>query len=507
MIESSVVTSDGDPSTDAPDAYWTEYSDDPDITPTYSAVVSTDNCDFDPGGDGTVDFTIDYASGGYWYYLADSGAFDAANDSSSSPWSDGTIYEPGFYAYDVTAVDPTSSYWNDTCSYDSGSWDPSYAYCSQFEIYDNEEPPANTGAPTIGGTPAFGQPLYITSNGDWTNSPDIFSYQWYQCDPDYPYTCSAISGETYSSIYPGEAQIGYEIEVAVTAYNANPDPSSPATSSASGTVAPPTCGSLDSQLIGTQTDNYISLTHVTGASAWVDQYNPLECVDYVGDDEDLTSGASGVAAWSMIDNVDFDPVELAQVGWAAQSYWSTSYVYFFYEYGLVDGSGLRPPEWFGFVSDPNDLTPDKFTVTEDTSGYAHFRVNNVSVAPTPLLDWTPVDAQWFGEVHADQDQVPGDTTNPVEFSSMRYRSDGSWTDDDAGDGYGNYTDDGDGYATGDSMFMWDGYLMENVRANFAKRSHVSDPTGRRVLCVTEKQATDGSGHVLFGAGGLQSCSR
>jgi hypothetical protein len=55
--------------------------------------------------------------------------------------------------------------------------------------------PQNTGQPQISGTARVGQSL-TTSNGNWSNSPTSYRYQWVRCDNVQGQNCANIAGAT-----------------------------------------------------------------------------------------------------------------------------------------------------------------------------------------------------------------------------------------------------------------------------------------------------------------------
>lgn len=71
--------------------------------------------------------------------------------------------------------------------------------------------PVNTVAPVVTGNAIVGQTL-STTNGTWTNSPSIFSYQWYR-------GASPIGGATNSTYVLVSADMGQNIKCNVTASN------------------------------------------------------------------------------------------------------------------------------------------------------------------------------------------------------------------------------------------------------------------------------------------------
>jgi hypothetical protein len=96
--------------------------------------------------------------------------------------------------------------------------------------------PVNTVEPTISGTAQKSQTL-TEVHGEWTNSPTSFAYQWLRCDSSAG-NCVPISGATSQTYVPASGDVGHTIKVRETTSNAG-GPGSPATSSATAAVLPP----------------------------------------------------------------------------------------------------------------------------------------------------------------------------------------------------------------------------------------------------------------------------
>ena len=77
--------------------------------------------------------------------------------------------------------------------------------------------PANTSPPTVSGTAQVGQTLTATT-GSWSGSPASYAYRWLRCSSSGA-GCTAISGATSSGYAVQTADVGYTLEVSVTASN------------------------------------------------------------------------------------------------------------------------------------------------------------------------------------------------------------------------------------------------------------------------------------------------
>jgi hypothetical protein len=106
-------------------------------------------------------------------------------------------------------------------------------------------PPASTlAAPSISGTTTAGQTL-AESHGEWTNSPIAYSYQWEICDQSGD-NCSVIIGATSQTYVLTAFDVAHTIVVQETASN-GAGTSSPASSAATGVVAPASTAVLPSK--------------------------------------------------------------------------------------------------------------------------------------------------------------------------------------------------------------------------------------------------------------------
>jgi DNA-binding beta-propeller fold protein YncE len=82
--------------------------------------------------------------------------------------------------------------------------------------------PANTASPTLSSTsPEVGVTLTASSEGQWSNAPLTYGYQWERCEANTkPEGCTAIAGAVNQSYTPQAPEAGYVLRVQVTAENA-----------------------------------------------------------------------------------------------------------------------------------------------------------------------------------------------------------------------------------------------------------------------------------------------
>jgi hypothetical protein len=121
----------------------------------------------------------------------------------------------------------------ETASNEGGSSAPASSEATAVVI-----PPVATNVkpPTITGAAQQGQTL-TEHNGEWTNSPTSFSYQWLQCDGSAS-NCVAIAGATKQTYVPVAGDVGHKLRVQEVATNAGGS-GAPATSEAPPVVVPP----------------------------------------------------------------------------------------------------------------------------------------------------------------------------------------------------------------------------------------------------------------------------
>jgi len=78
--------------------------------------------------------------------------------------------------------------------------------------------PRSTARPSVSGDTTVGQELSVDP-GTWTNNPTSYSYQWRRCDTN-PFQCFDVSGATGKTYGVRDADIGFRLDVVVTATNA-----------------------------------------------------------------------------------------------------------------------------------------------------------------------------------------------------------------------------------------------------------------------------------------------
>jgi hypothetical protein len=115
-------------------------------------------------------------------------------------------------------------------------------------------PPANTGVPTITGTPQQGQTL-TEHHGTWTNEPTAYKYQWLQCN-SLGASCLPIKEATNPTYVPVSGDVGHTIAVEEMASNAG-GPGSPATSTATAPIQSGTA-TFGKTTVGASTDSFLA---------------------------------------------------------------------------------------------------------------------------------------------------------------------------------------------------------------------------------------------------------
>jgi hypothetical protein len=80
-------------------------------------------------------------------------------------------------------------------------------------------PPQEKQQPSVEGTPTEGNTL-TANNGQWTNDPLTFTYQWQRCDQNVN-NCNSIAGARDKTYRLTDDDVGRRIRVLVTATNAD----------------------------------------------------------------------------------------------------------------------------------------------------------------------------------------------------------------------------------------------------------------------------------------------
>jgi hypothetical protein len=81
-----------------------------------------------------------------------------------------------------------------------------------------EPPPTSTSPPAISGAALEGEVLSVTE-GEWTENPTSYSYQWQRCDTTGG-DCSNVTGAIAATHTLGSADVGHELRVVVKATDA-----------------------------------------------------------------------------------------------------------------------------------------------------------------------------------------------------------------------------------------------------------------------------------------------
>jgi hypothetical protein len=107
----------------------------------------------------------------------------------------------------------------------------------------SQDTPVNTAEPRITGAASVGSTLSAT-NGEWSQSPTSFAFQWLRCPQDGGApdgsNCATIGGATTTKYIVAAADVDHRLRVRVTATNA--DGSQAATSDATARVRQPDAG-------------------------------------------------------------------------------------------------------------------------------------------------------------------------------------------------------------------------------------------------------------------------
>jgi len=79
--------------------------------------------------------------------------------------------------------------------------------------------PQSTAAPSVSGSAREGNTL-TANNGNWSNAPTAFAYQWQQCNASGA-SCADISGATSKTYTLAAGDVDHTVRVSVTASNAD----------------------------------------------------------------------------------------------------------------------------------------------------------------------------------------------------------------------------------------------------------------------------------------------
>jgi RHS repeat-associated protein len=175
------------------------------------------------------------------------------------------------------------------------------------------EAPKNTVLPALSSSkPVVGSKLSVSSNGTWSNSPLVYSYQWEDCNASGE-ACAPIVGAVNQSYYPAVSDEGHTLVAQVSAENA--DGAVAAASAATSVVA-----------TGTPYSPLPSAPSVGSNAVWTVDYQ----VPVSGSGAPYAMGAKEVEGWAQKD----DPVEATAVfppdepmGWPAAEYKRASIYY------------------------------------------------------------------------------------------------------------------------------------------------------------------------------------
>lgn len=182
-------------------------------------------------------------------------------------------------------------------------------------------------------------------------------------------------------------------------------------------------------------------TNTIGSNANISHYKPrIPC--------------QSPSAWVMI--FDNGSQGLAQVGWERgnASFGSANTTYFFVQYSSASGSGN--PVAVGTVPSPADTTQaNKFSVWFQ-SGSILYTIDDNGVFNTSNPNWSSDESAFMGEVHNNDDQVPGDTNHHLRINSLLRLYNGSWHDVNALNNKSNNSAHGAGdWADAPHFNIWD----------------------------------------------------
>ena len=120
-------------------------------------------------------------------------------------------------------------------------------------LKEQQQREENTQTPAIGGTPVLGTRLSV-SDGKWTDSPVVYSYQWEDCNSSGT-ECKAILGARNPNYTPVSADVGHRLVAQVTATNGG---GSVTASSAASAVVASAAGAFTQSIDGANSVNAVS---------------------------------------------------------------------------------------------------------------------------------------------------------------------------------------------------------------------------------------------------------
>jgi RHS repeat-associated protein len=183
---------------------------------------------------------------------------------------------------------------------------PAAATPVELKAEDEAAPPAYSNGITLSSTkPAVGTKISVSSEGTWTNSPIVYSYDWEDCNSSGG-ECKPIAGAVNQSYYPAKSDEGHTLVAQVNAVNA--DGTAVAASAATSVVATgtPTSPAPEPPAAGT-------------SAVWTVEYQ----VPLSGAPELPTMTKGEEERWGQTD----DPVEASAIfppdspeGWPAKAY-------------------------------------------------------------------------------------------------------------------------------------------------------------------------------------------
>ena len=177
--------------------------------------------------------------------------------------------------------------------------------------------------------------------------------------------------------------------------------------------------------------------HFIGAYGITEPANTLFATQVEMTTDAAKQNCQSSSVWPMLYAGSNPDTEFAQIGLLQENGQTQQYV--FYEYATTT-SYILPQELF--VA-PSGKYANKVVYNGSRSQW-YFYWNGTAEAGTNALGWAPVSAEYFGEVWATQDYVPGSPAVPENVSQIQYRNSGTtWYSYTSGQlGYSNGTNYG-----------------------------------------------------------------